>query len=66
MRISQLEAIINVAEFGSISKAAASMQVAQPAVSRMVRSLEQELAVALFVRHGRGMTPTEAGAGYGQ
>jgi LysR family nitrogen assimilation transcriptional regulator len=61
MELSQLRTLIHVAELGSLSKAADRMRVAQPALSRQVRLLEQELGVQLFVRHGRGMVLTEQG-----
>lgn len=61
MEISQLKTIIQVAELGSLSKAADRLHIAQPALSRQVRMLEEELGVRLFDRHGRGMVVTEAG-----
>lgn len=61
MEIGQLRTLIHVAELGSLSKAADRMNIAQPALSRQVRLLEQELGTALFERHGRGMVLTEPG-----
>jgi LysR family transcriptional regulator, nitrogen assimilation regulatory protein len=61
MDLSQLRTLIHVAELGSLSKAADRMRIAQPALSRQVRLLEEELGVRLFVRHGRGMVITEQG-----
>lgn len=61
MELSQLRTIIHVAELGSLSKAADRLHIAQPALSRQVRMLEEELGVRLFDRHGRGMVITEAG-----
>lgn len=61
MEISQLRTLIHVAELGSLSKAADRLHVAQPALSRQVRLLEEELGVRLFDRHGRGMVITDAG-----
>ena len=61
MEISQLRTLIHVAELGSLSKAADRMNIAQPALSRQVRMLEQELGIALFARHGRGMVLTAQG-----
>lgn len=37
------------------------MRIAQPALSRQIRLLEQELGTRLFDRHGRGMIATEKG-----
>ncbi len=61
MEITQLRTIIHVAELGSLSKAAERLHIAQPALSRQVRLLEEELGSRLFDRHGRGMVVTEAG-----
>lgn len=61
MELSQLRTIIHVAELGSLSKAADRLHTAQPALSRQVRMLEEELGVRLFERHGRGMVISEAG-----
>jgi DNA-binding transcriptional LysR family regulator len=62
MDIRQLRTFIHVAELGSFSKAAERLHIAQPALSRQIRLLEAELDVALFVRHGRGVRLTDAGA----
>lgn len=61
MEISQLRTLIHVAELGSLSKAADRLRVAQPALSRQVRLLEEELGIRLFDRHGRGMIITDQG-----
>lgn len=50
-----------VAEFGSYSRGSEFLRISQPAVSRQVRRLEEELGSALFERHGQGVTLTEAG-----
>lgn len=61
MDISQLRTLVHVAELGSLSKAADRLCVAQPALSRQMRMLEEELGTRLFDRHGRGMVVTEQG-----
>lgn len=57
----KLRTLIHVAELGSLSKAAHRMRIAQPALSRHIRLLEEELGTRLFDRHGRGMVITDAG-----
>jgi LysR family nitrogen assimilation transcriptional regulator len=57
-----LRSFIHVARAGSFSRAAAELFIAQPALSRQIRKLEEELGVALFARHGRGVKLTGAGA----
>ncbi len=50
-----------VAEFGSYSRGAEFLRLSQPALSRQIKRLEDELGTALFIRHGHGVTLTEAG-----
>ncbi|MGR9459432.1 LysR family transcriptional regulator (plasmid) [Rhizobium leguminosarum] len=61
MELSQLRTLIHVAELGSLSKASDRLHIAQPALSRQIRLLEEELGVRLFDRHGRGMIVTDQG-----
>ncbi len=61
MDLKQLNTFVQVAELGSLSKTAERLRIAQPALSRQVRMLEEELKTQLFSRHGRGMLLTEAG-----
>jgi LysR family nitrogen assimilation transcriptional regulator len=59
--VKQLKALVTVAEVGSVTRAAQLLHVVQPAVTRQIRTLEQELGVTLFERSRQGMRPTEAG-----
>lgn len=61
MDVKQLKALVTVAEMGSVTRAAAVLHLVQPAVTRQIRTLEDELGVALFDRTRQGMRPTEAG-----
>ena len=61
MDLRQIEYFVHVAELGSFTKAAALLSIAQPALSRQVRSLEVELAQTLLYRNGRGVSTTAAG-----
>ncbi len=61
MELKQLVTFVQVAELGSFTRAAAALQIAQPALSRQVRQLEVELRQSLFARTGRGVELTEAG-----
>ncbi|UFN48384.1 LysR substrate-binding domain-containing protein [Roseomonas sp. OT10] len=61
MDLRQLNTFQQVADLGSLSKASDRLRIAQPALSRQMRLLEEELKVPLFVRHGRGMVLTPAG-----
>ncbi|WP_180970501.1 LysR family transcriptional regulator [Burkholderia sp. WAC0059] len=59
MELSYLRALLAVIETGTLSKAADRLGLTQPAVSRQIRLLEEQLGVVLFARHGRGMTPND-------
>lgn len=61
MDLRQLQYFIAVADTGGFSRAARLLGIAQPALSRQVRSLEVELRQNLLLRNGRGAAPTEAG-----
>jgi DNA-binding transcriptional LysR family regulator len=58
----RIEAFVRVADAGSLTHAARQMQISQPTLSRHVQELEDQLGVALFVRHVRGLTLTDRGA----
>jgi LysR family transcriptional regulator, cell division regulator len=51
-----------VARLGSITKAARPLDTVQSNVTQRIQRLESELGVALFHRHGRGVSLTPAGA----
>jgi len=62
MNSRQLHVFVQIAEVGNLRRAAARLHIAQPALSRYVRSLEDELGVKLLERHPRGVSVTPAGA----
>ncbi|MFN3526415.1 MAG: LysR family transcriptional regulator [Paracoccus sp. (in: a-proteobacteria)] len=61
MDLRQLRNFVRIVELRSITAAADDLNIAQPALSRQVKALEQDLKVALLQRHGRGVVPTEEG-----
>lgn len=61
MTLQQLNYISTVAKYGSFSKAAQSLYVSQPGISRMVQSLEEELGITIFVRSSAGISLTDQG-----
>jgi len=62
MDIASLHAFVTIADNGSFSSAAERLHLTQPAVSKRVATLEEELNVRLFDRLGRTVRLTEAGA----
>jgi LysR family transcriptional regulator, nitrogen assimilation regulatory protein len=61
MELRSLHYFVRIAELGSITRASAHLQIAQPALTRHVQRLEEELDTALFTRANRGVRLTEAG-----
>jgi LysR family nitrogen assimilation transcriptional regulator len=52
----------SIARAGNFGYAARELQVSQPTLSRQMQSLEETFAVKLLIRHGRGVTLTQAGS----
>lgn len=61
MNLNQLKTLMLIAELGSLSKVADRIQIAQPALSRQMRLLQEEVGVPLLARHRLGLRLTEAG-----
>lgn len=60
MDLQQLRYLRAVVRTGSVTRAAEQEFVAQPAVSKQLKALEQELSLPLFHRVGRRVVPTDA------
>ncbi len=56
----RLRHFLAVLDAGGVREAARRIHVAQPALSRTIAELEDDLGVRLFVRQGRRMHPTDA------
>lgn len=61
MNVLYLKYAVEVAKAGSINKAAESLFVAQPNLSRAIKELEKDLGVVIFDRNAKGMTLTHDG-----
>lgn len=61
MDIRALRYFIAVYEENSLSGAAKRCFVAQPSISSSLAQLESDLNTSLFVRHSKGVTPTDSG-----
>ncbi|MEB0014295.1 LysR family transcriptional regulator [Glaciimonas sp. Gout2] len=54
MKLQQLRVLIAIAEHGSLSMAAQSLHITQPAVTKAIQELETDLGVSLVVRSSQG------------
>lgn len=61
MRLTQLQYLVEIKKYGSISKAAQHLYIAQPSMSTAIRELEEELGYELVKRSKRGVTFTNLG-----
>jgi LysR family transcriptional regulator, nitrogen assimilation regulatory protein len=62
----QLRYFVAVVEAGSISRAASTVHVAQPALSQQIADLEERVGISLLLRTPRGVKPTPAGDAFYQ
>lgn len=61
MDIKQLRALVTIADTGNVTRASAQLNLVQPAVSRQLRLLEEDVSVQLFKHNVHGMILTAAG-----
>ncbi len=61
LNIKQLEAFLLVAQLKNFTRAAAQLDMSQPAISFQIKSLEEELDITLFERTDKKVVLTEAG-----
>lgn len=59
--IGKLNQLVTVARTGSFSRAAAELNISQPALSRSIASIENSCGFQIFNRMGHGVEPTAAG-----
>ncbi|MGY2048005.1 LysR substrate-binding domain-containing protein [Methylobacterium sp. JK268] len=59
--LKQIRFFVAAVDWGSLSRAAAHLNVAQPALSQQIAQLEASLRTELLTRTARGVQPTEAG-----
>ena len=61
MELKTLRSFLAVAREGNVTRAARSLHITQPALSRQLADLERDLGCELLVREARGVTLTEEG-----
>ena len=66
MTLQEIEAFLAVVQYGSMGKAAESLQIAQPTLSHRIKTLEAELGTRLLTRHRgrRDIVLTQQGASF--
>lgn len=64
MRLTQLEYFLAAAKHEHITQAAQELFISQPALTRQIRELEQELDVPLFQKNGRSIELTNYGTSF--
>jgi LysR family nitrogen assimilation transcriptional regulator len=62
LELRELRYFHSVARTGNFGRAARALNIGQPSISQQVQKLEQELGTQLLIRHGRGVTLTQAGS----
>lgn len=65
MQLGQIRAFLAVRETGSLRAAARHIGLSQPAISKALAGLEEDLKAQLFIRTSRGVRLTEAGRTFG-
>jgi DNA-binding transcriptional LysR family regulator len=61
MTLQQLQQVITIAESRSMNEAAKKLFVSQPNLSAVVKELEEEAGIAIFIRSNRGIVVTPEG-----
>lgn len=61
LTLARLRQFVALAEHGSIGRAAATLDISQPALTKSIRALEAALGVRLLDRHSRGVVLTDFG-----
>ena len=64
IKLGHLHAFVTVAEEENFGKAAVALNITQPALSRLIQSLEKVVEVELFSREGRSVVLTQAGRSF--
>lgn len=61
LRLRHLQVLLSLASTGNLSQSATALNTTQPALSKWLKELEEDLGLPLFERHARGLRPTSYG-----
>ncbi|MDR8104988.1 LysR family transcriptional regulator [Burkholderia cenocepacia] len=61
LRLRHLQLLLSLSNTGNLSQSAASLNTTQPALSKWLKELENDVGLPLFERHARGLRPTSHG-----
>jgi DNA-binding transcriptional LysR family regulator len=61
LRLRNLRMVVSLSETQNVSRTAVDLNMSQPALSKWLKELEEDLGVTLFERHARGLRPTPQG-----
>ena len=64
MKLREYEYMLAIAQEANMTRAAQRLYISQPALSKLLASVESELGVQLFLQENRRMIPTAAGKIY--
>ncbi|WP_334051552.1 LysR family transcriptional regulator [Burkholderia cepacia] len=61
LRLRHLQVLLSLAGTGNLSQSAVALATTQPALSKWLKELEEDVGLPLFERHARGLRPTAYG-----
>lgn len=61
LKLHHLQILVKLGEQGNLTHVARMMNITQPALSKWLSQLEDEIGITLFERHSKGLRPTEGG-----
>lgn len=61
LRLRNLQMLLSLAQTGNMSQSAEALHTTQPALSKWLKELEEDVGLPLFERHARGLRPTAYG-----
>ncbi|WP_025119686.1 MULTISPECIES: LysR family transcriptional regulator [unclassified Serratia (in: enterobacteria)] len=61
LKIHHLRLLMCLGEQGNLTQVAKMMNITQPALSKWLSALEEDVGISLFERHSKGLRPSEGG-----